>query len=233
MSEKEHGGGDALVSCSSKDQTEDLLEESSPKVVPEGQLDGHVDLSSEERQIKLATEARRAELIAEKLRGKVRWYNSRLCYGFIERDDTGHELFVHRNSIVMAPEELIFLKAQTPVLFDLWTLPDGRLEAQNVRAANGKPISLRDGKLLPRAACPHDDLHNSFRSQQPFGAYGGGCSGVPQYCLCCSRPLDYIRLRPEPAHFMDTRAGDILDGWEPRSELSFAHDSYGPHHRHH
>lgn len=93
-------------------------------------------------------------------------YNSRLCYGLIERDDTGHELFVHRNSIVMAPEELIFLKAQTPVLFDLWTLSDGRLEAQNVRAANGNPISLRDSKLLSRAACPHDDVHLTFRPNQ-------------------------------------------------------------------
>ncbi|XP_028967564.1 Y-box-binding protein 2-A [Galendromus occidentalis] len=143
----------------------------------------------EEAYIRAAKEAGRADKIAENLRGIVKWYNSRLCYGFIEREGNGRELFVHRNSIVMMPGELTFLRPYTPVLFDLWTLPDGRLEAQNVRSSTGKPISLRYGPR-PMRSCSHDGYaEEPIDFYQNYGGHGSCC--IPAYCLCCSRRLEY------------------------------------------
>lgn len=60
---------------STKEFHEHLMEMSNLKGASEDQLigDDAIDLNLEEQQIKMATEARRAELIAEKLRGRVRW----------------------------------------------------------------------------------------------------------------------------------------------------------------
>lgn len=59
----------------------------------------------------------------------------------------------------MAPGEPVFLRAESEVLFDLWTLSDGRLEAQAVRAINGEPISLRGTRTTGPPRSFHYAVH--------------------------------------------------------------------------
>uniref|UniRef100_A0A8C3EV12 Uncharacterized protein n=1 Tax=Corvus moneduloides TaxID=1196302 RepID=A0A8C3EV12_CORMO len=44
-----------------------------------------------------ATQGRK--VVATKITGSVKWYNAKNNYGFITRDDTGEDLFVHRTAI--------------------------------------------------------------------------------------------------------------------------------------
>ncbi|OQR73614.1 hypothetical protein BIW11_09623 [Tropilaelaps mercedesae] len=168
MSAEHGGGGDSAIDTPADSESVGCL--------PEDQApneDVNDAQQREDQAISTAKEMRQVQRISSDLRGVVRWYNSRLCYGFIEREDTKCELFVHRNSVVMAPGEPVFLQAESEVLFDLWTLPDGRLEAQTVRTASGEPISLRG----IRPVCPprgpyygyHSRSHDIFSQSNIYG----------------------------------------------------------------
>ncbi|OQR68792.1 adipocyte plasma membrane-associated protein-like [Tropilaelaps mercedesae] len=146
------------------------------------------------------------ELIASDLRGTVKWYNAVMRYGFIVRTDTQRDIFVHRNSIVMAPREVAWLNADQPVTFDLWTLPCGRFDAKNVRSANGAPISFGNlGPPVPVGPFPsapvrqrrpvpsqHPPVTNTqqFRQQHPGRPHNGPLfRGQYVYCPGCGRML--------------------------------------------
>jgi CspA family cold shock protein len=49
--------------------------------------------------------------------GKVRWFNNKKGYGFIQRDADGKDIFVHYSAVTM--EGYKTLKTNDPVSFDV------------------------------------------------------------------------------------------------------------------
>lgn len=89
-------------------------------------------------------------------------YDSRLGYGFLQRENAP-EVFFHRNRLIMASGESPHVRPQTRVAFDLWRTEEGRLEAQNVRSNWGRPISNRtSGK---RYSSLRKVMHNTIRDE--------------------------------------------------------------------
>ena len=71
--------------------------------------------------------------------GKVCWYNSRYCYGFITRDDNKTNIFVHRSAIIKTNPHLYMasLCNGEQVRFDVVYGRKGKREAANVTGPNG------------------------------------------------------------------------------------------------
>jgi len=67
----------------------------------------------------------------EKIQGKVKWFNSRRGFGFIQRDE-GQDVFVHFSAIQMDSYRILH-EGQT-VEFELVTTDRG------LQAANVKPL---------------------------------------------------------------------------------------------
>ena len=90
------------------------------------------------------TEPRRErsnELIASRVRGTVKWFNAKSGYGFIIRDDTKEDLFVHQTVIVKnKPKKAIrTLSEGERVEFDVITSEKG-VVASRVSAPRGSRV---------------------------------------------------------------------------------------------
>jgi len=68
----------------------------------------------------------------EMAEGTVKWFNPDKGYGFISRED-GDDLFVHFSEIQM--DGFKTLDEGLPVVFDITTGQNGKLQASNVRKA--------------------------------------------------------------------------------------------------
>lgn len=68
--------------------------------------------------------------------GTVKWFNPDKGYGFIARED-GEDLFVHYSEIEM--EGFKTLQEGQEVQFEITTGQNGKLQASNVRKAEGSP----------------------------------------------------------------------------------------------
>jgi len=64
--------------------------------------------------------------------GTVKWFNPDKGYGFISRED-GDDLFVHFSEIQM--DGFKTLDEGQPVVFEITTGQNGKLQASNVRKA--------------------------------------------------------------------------------------------------
>lgn len=81
------------------------------------------------------------DLIEKNIIGKVKWFNSRLGYGFITRDDNKTDLFIHITEIVN-PSHKKFNKGLVKgesVQFDIVQGRKG-MEAVNLTGPNGEPV---------------------------------------------------------------------------------------------
>jgi CspA family cold shock protein len=58
-----------------------------------------------------------------KITGKIKWYNQRKGYGFVERDDSEKDVFIHASAVKAAG--LRFLEEGHPVEFELQDGPKG------------------------------------------------------------------------------------------------------------
>ena len=61
--------------------------------------------------------------MSTKLEGKIKWYNSKKGYGFIERQDGDKDCFVHASAVKAAG--LRYLEEGHPLSFDLEDGPKG------------------------------------------------------------------------------------------------------------
>ena len=80
--------------------------------------------------------------LEHRVTGHVKWYNVNQGYGFINRDDTSADLFVHKSSITMNNVDKLYPSVGDgeAVEFDVVLVPGRTPEAVNVTGPNGTRV---------------------------------------------------------------------------------------------
>merc|ERR1711988_1355280 len=109
------------------------------------------------------------EVIATKVTGTVKWLNVKSGYGFINRNDTKEDVFVHQTAIIKNnPKKAVRSVGDGELVdFDVVIGEKGN-EASNVSGPEGAPV-----KGSPYAA---DRRRGSYRRGRGRGAGGGNRS---------------------------------------------------------
>ena len=84
----------------------------------------------------------RRTYLAHHVTGHVKWYNVKQGYGFITRDDTSADVFVHKSSITMNNVDKLHPSVGDgeAVEFDVVLVPGRTPEAVNVTGPNGTRV---------------------------------------------------------------------------------------------
>ena len=106
--------------------------------------------------------------------GQVKWFNNKLCYGFIrvisEGDSHGEDIFVHQKNITPNVSEWRSLRLGEYVSFQL-SNEDGTKQAINVRGVNGGPLMvdelLKSRNERREHAVANSDGNSNSRPRRP------------------------------------------------------------------
>ena len=83
-------------------------------------------------------------VIAKNVSGKVKWYNAKVGYGFITRNDTKEDIYVHRTAFFhtnrVKDKHNPGVGEGELVEFDLVAGEKGSIFASNVTGPGGKPV---------------------------------------------------------------------------------------------
>ncbi|THD23862.1 Nuclease-sensitive element-binding protein 1 [Fasciola hepatica] len=118
------------------------------------------------------------KVLAEKVRGHVKWYSASRHYGFISRNDDGGDLFVHRSVISAYSKRFPSLRNGEEVEFSVVETNQG-IEATYVTGPGGQPVKgMRP--LYRRYRTVSEPNANIDPSQPPQSDPSGGGDGTRQ-----------------------------------------------------
>ncbi|XP_046397509.1 Y-box factor homolog isoform X3 [Ischnura elegans] len=121
------------------------------------------------------------QIIATQVTGTVKWFNVKSGYGFINRNDTKDDVFVHQSAITKNnPKKAVRSVGDgETVVFDVVVGEKGN-EAANVTGPDGEPV-----KGSPYAADKRRNFRNTYyprrrlrpRPREGYDGYGGNQGG--------------------------------------------------------
>ncbi|KAM3968717.1 LOW QUALITY PROTEIN: Y-box binding protein ypsilon schachtel [Aphomia sociella] len=117
-----------------------------------------------------AKAAKQKQVIAEKVSGTVKWFNVKSGYGFINRNDTKEDVFVHQTAIARNnPRKAVRSVGDGEAVEFAVVAGEKGYEAAGVTGPGGEPV-----KGSPYAADKRRGFHRQYYPRQSGGRGGEG-----------------------------------------------------------